>query len=51
MPSNSAGTTSGTGSAQIDPYVEVGPTFQTAGYGWGTSLWSDRYLGHGAFNQ
>ena len=36
MPSTSAGTTSGTGSAQIDPYVIVGPTFQTAGYGWGT---------------
>jgi hypothetical protein len=41
MPSNSAATTSGTGSAQIDPYVVVGPTFQTAGYGWGTSTWSD----------
>ena len=41
MPSNSAGTTSGTGSAEIDPYVVVGPTFQTAGYGWGTSTWSD----------
>jgi len=40
MPSNSAGTTSGTGSAQIDPYVIVGPTFQTAGYGWGTDTWS-----------
>ena len=40
MPSNSAGTTSGTGSAQIDPYVVVGPTFQTAGYGWGTDTWS-----------
>ena len=40
MPSNSAGTTSGTGSAQIDPYVEVGPTFQTAGLGWGTDTWS-----------
>src|SRR6056300_1262794 len=39
MPSNSAGTTSGTGSAQIDPYVIVGPTFQTAGLGWGTSTW------------
>ena len=36
MPSNSAGTTSGTGSAEILPYVVVGPTFQTAGYGWGT---------------
>src|SRR5210317_995559 len=40
MPSNSAGTTSGTGSAQIDPYVIVGPTFQTAGYGWGTDTYS-----------
>ena len=39
MPSNSAGTTSGTGSAQIDPYVVVGPTFQTAGFGWGTASW------------
>jgi hypothetical protein len=40
MPSNSAGTTSGTGSAEIDPYVVVGPTFQTAGFGWGTDTWS-----------
>jgi len=39
MPSNSAGTTSSTGSAQIDPYVVVGPTFQTAGFGWGTASW------------
>jgi hypothetical protein len=39
MPSNSASTTSGTGSAQIDPYVVVGPTFQTAGFGWGTDTW------------
>ena len=39
MPSNSAGSTSGTGSAQIDPYEIVGPTFQTAGLGWGTSTW------------
>ena len=45
MPSNSAGTTSGTGSAAIDPYVIVGPTFQTAGYGWGTSSWSDETWG------
>src|SRR6056300_1312798 len=41
MPSNSAGTTSGTGSAEILPYITVGPTFQTAGYGWGTSTWGD----------
>jgi len=40
MPSNSAATTSGTGSAEIDPYLVVGPTFQTAGYGWGTDTWS-----------
>tara|TARA_R100001440_G_scaffold4794_2_gene10667 strand:- start:959 stop:2929 length:1971 start_codon:yes stop_codon:yes gene_type:complete len=40
MPSNSAGSTSGTGSAQIDPYEVVGPTFQTAGLGWGTDTWN-----------
>jgi len=45
MPSNSAGTTSGTGSAQIDPYVIVGPTFQTAGLGWGTDTWSSSTWG------
>jgi len=45
MPSNSAATTSGTGSAQIDPYVSVGPTFQTAGYGWGTYLWGNSTWG------
>ena len=45
MPTNSAGTTSGTGSASIDPYVIVGPTFQTAGYGWGTYLWGDSTWG------
>ena len=27
------------GAATVNPYVEVGPTFQTAGYGWGTSSW------------
>ena len=45
MPSNSAGTTSGTGSAQIDPYVVVGNTFQTAGFGWGTYLWGNSTWG------
>jgi hypothetical protein len=45
MPSNSAGTTSGTGSAQIDPYVVVGPTFQSAGYGWGTYLFGEEAWG------
>ena len=39
MPSNSAGSTSGTGSAQIDPYVIIGPTFQTVRLGWGTATW------------
>jgi len=39
MPSNSAGTTSGTGSASINPYVLVGPTFETIGFGWGTDTW------------
>ena len=39
MPSSSAASTSGTGSAQIDPYIIVGPTFQTAGFGWGTDTW------------
>jgi len=39
MPSSSAASTSGTGSAQIDPYEIVGPTFQTAGLGWGTDTW------------
>jgi hypothetical protein len=45
MPSNSAGTTSGTGSAQIDPYESVGPTFQTAGLGWGTDTWGSSTWG------
>ena len=31
---------SATGSATIKPYVLVGPTFQTAGYGWGTYQWN-----------
>ena len=39
MPSNSAGTTSGTGSAEINPYVSVGPVFQLEGFGWGAGLW------------
>jgi hypothetical protein len=45
MPTNSAGTTSGTGSAEILPYVIVGPVFQTAGYGWGTYVWGDSTWG------
>jgi len=34
-----AGITAG-GSATVNPYVEVGPTTQTSGYGWGTDTWS-----------
>jgi hypothetical protein len=45
MPSNSAGTTSGTGSAEILPYIIIGPTFQTAGYGWGTYLFGEEAWG------
>src|SRR6056300_1245268 len=45
MPSNSAGTTSGTGSAQVDPYVVIGPTFQTVGLGWGTDTWGSSTWG------
>jgi hypothetical protein len=45
MPTNSAGTTSGTGSAEILPYVIVGPVFQTAGFGWGTYLWGEEAWG------
>ena len=32
---------SATGSATVQPYTIIGPTFQTRGYGWGTYLWSD----------
>ena len=27
------------GAATVNPYVQVGPTTQTTGYGWGTSSW------------
>ena len=39
MPSNSAGASSATGAATINPYVTIGPAVQTPGYGWGTSTW------------
>jgi len=45
MPTNSASTTSGTGSAEILPYVIVGPVFQTGGFGWGTYLWGEEAWG------
>ena len=31
---------SAAGAATVNPYVEVGPVFQTVGYGWGTSTWN-----------
>jgi hypothetical protein len=40
-----AGASSGTGGATINPYVIVGPTTQTVGYGWGTYLWGDSTWG------
>ena len=46
MPANEGGTgMSAQGSAQIDPYIIIGPTFQTAGYGWGTYVWGDSTWG------
>jgi len=37
---NASGAASASGSASIVPYEQVGPTFQTAGYGWGTYQWN-----------
>ena len=37
---NASGAASASGSASINPYEAVGPTFQTAGYGWGTYQWN-----------
>ena len=34
------------GAATVNPYVEIGPTFQTAGYGWGTYLWGEEAWGN-----
>ena len=40
MASNESGTgMTAAGSTSVNPYEEVGPTFQTAGYGWSTSTW------------
>jgi hypothetical protein len=35
------------GSTTINPYVEIGPTIQTYGYGWGTGTWSRLTWGEG----
>ena len=45
MPTNSAGASTATGSATVNPYEIVGPTFQTAGLGWGTDTWGSSTWG------
>ena len=45
MRTNASADTTAAGSATINPYVEVGPTFQTTGYGWSTYLWGDSTWG------
>ena len=42
---NASDAASASGSASINPYVKVGPTFQTKGYGWSTYLWGDSTWG------
>ena len=45
MRKNASANTTNVGSATINPYVEVGPTIQTTGYGWGTYLWGNSTWG------
>ena len=45
MKTNASADTTATGAATINPYVIIGPTFQTKGYGWGTYLWGDSTWG------
>ena len=45
MKVNSTGAASASGAATINPYIIIGPTFQTLGYGWGTYLWGDSTWG------
>lgn len=48
MPSTETGTgMTAAGSATINPYISIGPTIQTYGYGWGTGVWSDSDFGWG----
>jgi len=48
MPSNETGTgMTAAGSATINPYISIGPTIQTYGYGWGTGVWDDSDFGWG----
>ena len=46
MASNESGSgMSAQGSVSVNPYVAVGPAFQTPGYGWGTYLFGDSTWG------
>jgi len=48
MPSTETGTgMTAAGGATINPYVTVGPTIQTYGFGWGTGVWDDSDFGWG----
>ncbi len=48
MPSTETGTgMTAAGSATINPYITIGPTIQTYGYGWGTGVWDDSDFGWG----
>jgi hypothetical protein len=48
MPSTETGTgMTAAGGATINPYVAIGPTIQTYGYGWGTGVWDDSDFGWG----
>ena len=42
MAANAGTSVSNSGSATVNPYVEVGPLNQTGGYGWGTSSWGGK---------
>jgi len=49
MPSNESGTgMSAQGSASVNTYVEIGPTIQTYGYGWGTATYGTVAWGAGS---
>ena len=46
MSSNETGTgMSAQGSSTVKPYIDIGPVFQTAAYGWGTGAYGDEAWG------
>ena len=45
MRTNASANTTAAGAATINPYIQIGPTTQTVGYGWGTYLWGDSTWG------